>query len=83
MEVSIKSFLNDDQEPNDHTRCKAETGERRLVFAQKTDVRILSLDQRMMSPVVAKTRSSCAVDFHFKFGKIIYTDIITQKIFRL
>ena len=70
------------QEPQDHTRCKAVTGERQLVYAQKTDIRLMSLDLNTISPLVTKTRSSCAIDFHYRLNKIFYTDIITQKIYR-
>ena len=70
------------QEPHDHTRCKAIEGERRLVYAQKTDIRMMSLDLKTISPLVTRTRSSCALDFHHRLNKIFYTDIITQKIYR-
>jgi len=70
-----------EKEPTDHTRCKATHGDRRLIFAQKTDIRMIWLDLQMTVPVVAKTRSSCALDFHYHQKKIFYTDIITQKIY--
>jgi len=70
-----------EKEPHDHTRCKAIEGERRLVYAQKTDIRMMSLDLKTISPLVTRTRSSCALDFHHRLNKIFYTDIITQKIY--
>lgn len=70
-----------EKEPTDHARCKATHGDRRLIFAQKTDIRMIWLDLQMTVPVVAKTRSSCALDFHYQQKKIFYTDIITQKIY--
>ena len=42
---------------SDHSKCRASSGERRLVYAQKTDVRMMALDTNMVTPVVAKTRS--------------------------
>ena len=42
---------------SDHSKCRASSGERRLVYAQKTDVRMVALDTNTVTPVVAKTRS--------------------------
>ena len=41
---------------SDHSKCRATSGERRLVYAQKTDVRMVALDTNTVTPVVAKTR---------------------------
>ena len=43
---------------SDHSKCRATSGERRLVYAQKTDVRMVALDTNTVTPVVAKTRST-------------------------
>ena len=43
---------------SDHSKCRATSGERRLVYAQKTDVRMVALDTNTVTPVVAKTRSN-------------------------
>ena len=43
---------------------------------------MMSLDLKTISPLVTRTRSSCALDFHYRLNKIFYTDIITQKIYR-
>ena len=43
---------------SDHSKCRATSGERRLVYAQKTDVRMVALETNTVTPVVAKTRSN-------------------------
>ena len=51
----LTSILSSDWR-SDHSKCRATSGERRLVYAQKTDVRMVALDTNTVTPVVAKTR---------------------------
>ena len=43
---------------------------------------MISLDRKMMTPVINSTRSACAVDYHFKTGKIFWSDVMEEKIYR-
>jgi len=70
------------QDPHDSSQCKAREGHPSLLFAHKSDVRKLSLDRPSMTAIVNNTRSSCAVDFHFKTGMVFWSDVREEKIYK-
>ena len=45
------------------------------------DVPVSTVPQEM-SAVVSNTRSACALDFDWRAGRVFYSDIIEEKIFR-
>ena len=57
-------------------------GQPSLLFSQKKDIRTLSLDMKVIESVVSNTRSACAVDFSYKTGKVFWSDVMTEKIYR-
>ena len=69
------------QDPRAPDRCKATEGHPSLLFAHKTDIRKLSLDRPAMTPLVNNTRSSCALDFHFKTGMMFWSDVMEESIY--
>ena len=71
-----------EEDPGDSSQCKAREGHPSLIFAHKSDVRKLSLDRPSMTAIVNSTRSSCAVDYHFKTGMIFWSDIREEKIYK-
>jgi hypothetical protein len=70
------------KEPSDHTKCKATKGQPSLLFSQKKDIRSLSLDKKILTSVINSTRSACAVDFSYKTGKVFWSDVMEERIYR-
>ena len=70
------------QDPRESHHCKPREGHPSLLFAHKSDVRKLSLDRPSMTAIVNNTRSSCAVDFHFKTGMIFWSDVREERIYK-
>ena len=64
------------------------TGIRSLALDRKVGVISLSWQCTVstvlqeMSAVVSNTRSACALDFDWRTGRVFYSDIIEEKIFR-
>ena len=70
------------QDPQDTSQCKPSEGHPSILFAHKSDVRKLSLDRPSMTAIVNNTRSSCALDFHFKTGMIFWSDVRDERIYK-
>ena len=62
--------------------CKARKGSPDLIFSQKQDIRILDLERKVMSSVINSTRSTCALDLSMKTGKVFWSDIMEERIYR-
>ncbi|KAF5288914.1 hypothetical protein FQA39_LY03793 [Lamprigera yunnana] len=69
-------------DPLDVTRCIAEVGGALLLFANRKDVRQISLDNQIMTSIVNSTKSATALDFVFKTKTIFWSDAIDQKIYK-
>ncbi len=70
------------RDPHDRTRCKANEGHAALLFTHKTDIRRFSLDRHDLTAIVNHTRSSTALDFHFKTGMIFWSDVNDERIYK-
>ena len=67
-------------EPSDPHMCKALGEEPLLLFANRMDVRTLSLHTGHYKSVVADTRSAIAIDYDFHEKVVYWSDVALEKI---
>ncbi|XP_067144345.1 low-density lipoprotein receptor-related protein 4-like [Centruroides vittatus] len=64
----------------DGHRCKAMGSEPYLVFANRADIRRITLNNLEYTSVLAGLQNAIAIDFHFTLGRIFWSDITANAI---
>ncbi|CAL4163118.1 unnamed protein product, partial [Meganyctiphanes norvegica] len=67
---------------NNYTRCKATTGEPKLFFSHKYDIRSLRLNDLEMTSIVNGARSATALDYLYSENIILWADNKEHTIYR-
>ncbi|KAK3755593.1 hypothetical protein QZH41_017588, partial [Actinostola sp. cb2023] len=67
------------REPDKRT-CKALGSQPYLIFANRQDIRQLSLDSSEFTEIVPKQRAAIALDYDYETRTVYWTDVITESI---
>ncbi|XP_054719022.1 low-density lipoprotein receptor-related protein 8-like [Uloborus diversus] len=68
-------------EPSNHRLCKAKEGHGELLFANRRDIRKISLEDSEYTLAVSGLRSAVAVDFDYYKNLLVWTDVLEEKIY--